>query len=365
MKTITYINLNNDLTGSVQVLLDVIRICQKNSIGTRTYISSGPCDQEINTLSKLKKIRRLKILGNLFLPFDFLFSQLYLFFKLVLNGESKKTDMIVVNTILPFAAALYAKLFSVKLCYYVHEVSVNNKLLNSFLMYVMNHTADKVICVSRFQMQYLNFPLKVCVSLISNSVRQDVALAASSFDYLNKIRDRFNVYLISSLRSYKGVDEFLMIARMFESNFGIKFTLVANEEQSVVDNFKVRNSIPENLEIFHRTSNISIHYKAADLLLNLTNPRYCIESFGLTVVEAMSFGIPVIVPKHGGVAELVHYGVNGYHADCSELDRIFSMIVDISTNKSLRNSLSENAKNISRAFSHEKYERKLIDCLSK
>jgi glycosyltransferase involved in cell wall biosynthesis len=34
----------------------------------------------------------------------------------------------------------------------------------------------------------------------------------------------------------------------------------------------------------------------------LTNPKLAIETFGLTALESMSAGLPVIVPAQGGIA---------------------------------------------------------------
>lgn len=40
-------------------------------------------------------------------------------------------------------------------------------------------------------------------------------------------------------------------------------------------------------------------------MLNLTNKNQAIETFGMTPLEAMTCGLPVIVPTVGGIAELV------------------------------------------------------------
>ena len=84
--------------------------------------------------------------------------------------------------------------------------------------------------------------------------------------------------------------------------------------------------------------------------MNLTDPRKAIETFGLTALEAMSAGLPVIVPTLGGIAELVDDGVNGYKIDVHDIDRIVERIDNIFTDKSLYLKLSENALLMSKKY---------------
>ena len=39
------------------------------------------------------------------------------------------------------------------------------------------------------------------------------------------------------------------------------------------------------------------------------------EGFGLTVVEAMTSGLPTFATSHGGPAEIIEHGISGYHID--------------------------------------------------
>ncbi|PPD86916.1 hypothetical protein GOBAR_DD16152 [Gossypium barbadense] len=39
------------------------------------------------------------------------------------------------------------------------------------------------------------------------------------------------------------------------------------------------------------------------------------EAFGLTVVEAMTCGLPTFATSHGGPAEIIEHGISGFHVD--------------------------------------------------
>jgi len=55
----------------------------------------------------------------------------------------------------------------------------------------------------------------------------------------------------------------------------------------------------------------AICYSAADLFLNPTRA----ETFGLTILESIACGTPVVAFKVGGVPDLVRPGITGYLAD--------------------------------------------------
>ena len=74
---------------------------------------------------------------------------------------------------------------------------------------------------------------------------------------------------------------------------------------------------------------VSTFYNRASVVITLTNPQMAIETFGLTTLEAMSAGLPVIVPTVGGIAEMVEDGVNGYKTDVARMDSIIRQVEDM------------------------------------
>ena len=78
-------------------------------------------------------------------------------------------------------------------------------------------------------------------------------------------------------------------------------------------------------------------YAAADLFIM---PSVS-EPFGITALEAMKTGTPVLVSKQSGVAEAVKHALK---ADFWDVDEMTNKILGVIRHKGLRQSLSENGR---------------------
>ncbi len=109
----------------------------------------------------------------------------------------------------------------------------------------------------------------------------------------------------------------------------------------------------DNLLIHSRKDDVSPFYDTSSLVLNLSDKELFIETFGLTALEAMAAGLPVIVPTVGGIAEMVDDGVNGYKIDVQDLDKIAERISTMLSDESLYLALANNALARSREYDVE------------
>jgi glycosyltransferase involved in cell wall biosynthesis len=250
----------------------------------------------------------------------------------------KKDVIIYINTIYPFGAALGAVITRKRLIYHVHEKPVIQSIISSFALIILNKFAQKAIFVSRYL--YDNSSLrKEKKELVYNALSPEFTLRAEQF-----VHDSitYNILMICSLRKFKGVLEFVEIASVLSK---YSFTLVVNGTDEEIVSFFRGLDLPKNLEIFSSKTDVHPFYEKANLVLNLSLPDLWVESFGLTVLEAMSYGIPVIVPQVGGIAELVEDGINGYKVDARDKEVLISTINQI---------CSDNAKKKAGFFSYAK-----------
>lgn len=120
-----------------------------------------------------------------------------------------------------------------------------------------------------------------------------------------------------------------------------------------------------NLEIHPRTDKVATYYNAASLVVNLSDKSKFIETFGMTALEAMSDGLPTIVPTEGGIAEVVEDGKTGYKIDVTEPDKIAHSIECMLTDKELYYRLSANALRQSKKYDRDTMVDSIMGILTK
>ena len=108
-----------------------------------------------------------------------------------------------------------------------------------------------------------------------------------------------------------------------------------------------------NLSILSRQNDVASLYNKASLVLNLSDKHKVIETFGLTALEAMSAGLPVVVPTVGGIAEMVEDGINGYKIDVQDLEKIETHIKLLLSERNRYQQMASNAQKYSQSYSEE------------
>ncbi len=355
-RKIVFVHLLNDYSGSPKVLSQVIDVAQRHNIDYELFVGNKKGEgflSPFKSQSYFYKRSNHRILTL----FSYLFSQVVLFFKIL---KYKDEDVyIYINTMLPFGAALAGKITGGKVIYHIHEISVSPNLLKRFLRFIIQKTATKVFFVSRAFMElepFENIEQRVIYNSLSDLFMQD----AKSFQYKFD-REKFNVLMVCSMKQYKGVFEFIKIASACSKEKHIQFTLILNvKTDDEINRYFEKIKIPENITMLNVQKDIIPYYKQANLLLNLSRCDECVETFGLTIIEAMAFGIPAIVPPIGGPAEIVTDDREGYQISSCNIQEISQRIIGLSKDREKCMQLSKAAKKRSSFFSEEKFEEEIM-----
>jgi len=108
--------------------------------------------------------------------------------------------------------------------------------------------------------------------------------------------------MLCSFKAYKGIENFADLARRDPRR---SYTLILNASSRQISAFREKHQDLRNLQIISSPPDLHPYYREAGILLNLSHPDKWIESFGMTALEGMAYGLPCIVPEVGGIAELV------------------------------------------------------------
>lgn len=83
-------------------------------------------------------------------------------------------------------------------------------------------------------------------------------------------------------------------------------------------------------------------------------PSICQEVFGLSIVEAMAFGIPCIGNCVGGIPEVIGDGRNGFLTKTMDVDGMYDAIIrmlEIMGDEEVFQDMSDEAKRTAQCFS--------------
>jgi len=346
------VHLLNDFSGSPLVFSQALQALQSAGHEIVIHTSNGRNGFLDRVIAK-KEYFPYKFYSNAVVRlFAFCFSQLFLFFQLM---QYRKQDVVIyVNTLLPFGAALAGRWMNKKVFYHVHESYIQPAPLKSFLRFVAAKTAHTVFYVSYYLFKEECIE-KVNACVIHNTLPDTFVSKAKEASYSTTSDEKFVVLMVCSLKEYKGVPQFLSLAKRHPN---LTFELVLNaSEDDIKEYFK---STPDNLKIFSVQKDLDAFYSRASLVMNLTNPDVCIETFGMTLLEAMCYGVPVIAPNCGGPTEIVVDAKNGFQISVKDEALLDFRLEFLSKNPDFMQVLSDGARKTAQGFESEKFRNAII-----
>lgn len=340
---LVFIHLFNNFSGSPNVLAVLVKGLLKGEydITLLTNRSEG-------FLSKIEGVKYHYLCykwiekNHLLTFFFFVIAQIQLFFLLLF--KKSKNRIYYINTILPIGAILACWLTRKNYYIHVHENMQQKKSLYPLYKFVYKYCNKKSIFVSKYvQEQAVN---------VKDSI---IAYNGLSNEFMNKIEivpllQRSSILMLCSLRSYKGIFEFINLADRLP---GCQFEMVVSDAVDNVNAFCKRYVIPHNLHIYPSQTDVHSFYQKARLVVNLSDSTACIETFGLTLLEAFSYGIPAIGPMVGGPTEIIDDGKNGFLVDSKNTEELLDKVRLLMEDEKLYLKMSDTALQKAKTFSSE------------
>ena len=240
-----------------------------------------------------------------------------------------------------YAALRLKKKYNLPLVAIEHWSEVNKDVLKSYVKYSGDKVysiADKVIAVSDSLKSMLNKHFHVDALVVHN-------LVGEGFDYTpTSQRSTFNFVTVGSLFHVKGYDILIdAFAKIASVNNNFRLTIVGDGNQRpLLQQLITKHNLQSKVSLVGRKSRAEV----ADILLNsdvyVSSSRN--ENFSVSVLEALSIGLPVVATICGGIRECINDS-NGLLVPTENVDLLSDAMLKISQNIS-----NYNRESIARDF---------------
>jgi glycosyltransferase involved in cell wall biosynthesis len=199
---------------------------------------------------------------------------------------------------------------------------------------------DILVCLSNYWKEYFQKEFALNNVFVVNNIIERPFISI----YPSEDNNKCNILFLGLLSENKGVYDLLNVINKNKDKYQDKFTLYigGNGEVEKVQSF-IKNNDLENMVYFKGW----ITGVAKRELFSMSDiyilPSYN-EGLPISVLEAMSYGLPIISTNVGGIPEIVEDGVNGLLIEPGNLKQIEEAIDKLIEGKELRKSMGEKGK---------------------
>jgi L-malate glycosyltransferase len=298
--------------------------------------------------------------------------------KMVEVARFEKLDLIHAHYAIPHATSAYLARQIVgnglKIVTTLHGTDITLVGLEPSFLPVMKFSieqSDGVTAVSRFlrEKTTTNYGINTSIEVIPNFVDTEKYKRMPCEEVCEKFAPRGEKILVhtSNFRVVKRVQDVIKIFNEVRKKMPSRLILVGDGPERSSCEMLVRElNIQEHVRFLGKQLELVPILSAAHLFLMPSQS----ESFGLSALEAMSCGVPVVSSSVGGLPELQVHGETGYIAEIGDVERMARYAIDLLGNEARHAIFSTNARK--RAVEHfdihkivAQYEAYLEQCLGR
>ncbi|MEW6507878.1 MAG: N-acetyl-alpha-D-glucosaminyl L-malate synthase BshA [Bacteroidota bacterium] len=205
--------------------------------------------------------------------------------------------------------------------------------------------SDGVTAVSRFlkEKTLTNFSVNKEIEVIYNFIDIDKYKPAEDKPFKKHLASSGEKILIhtSNFRVVKRVTDTIRVLEKVKKELPVKLVLIGDgPDRSECERMARELDLQKDVLFLGKQDAIEEILTSADLFLMPSQS----ESFGLSALEAMACGVPVISTSVGGLPELVIHNQTGYIAEIGDVDRIAKYTTELLTNEKKYKSFSKNSR---------------------
>jgi glycosyltransferase involved in cell wall biosynthesis len=370
-----------DMGGAESSLLALLTHMNKNQFSTTVILTSEGAFskrlREENIQVKiiylpltLIRLKRGNVLKSFLLLVVYLFPLQFFLIKLCIYLKKNKFDLVVTNTV---KAHLYgsiaACLCRIPVIWRFHDVlspTDFSPLLIRFITFLGKWFPKRILAVSNITKEYLvkNGLKEDKIDVIFNGIDSElfeIRDVSKNIQKELKIESKAKlVGCIGRIIPEKGLKSFLLaipevIQECPETFFLITGDVFLKDEGYKKELLEImkKNKIEDHVKFTGFRKDIGDIMRSLDILVF---PSVAPESFGLSIMEAMSLGKPVIASKVGGVSEIIEDGITGMLIEPNQPDQIADRIIHLLSHREIYEAIGKRAKEVvTERFSLQKY----------
>jgi len=237
---------------------------------------------------------------------------------------------------------LISKIFGKKIILYAQGLNMDlfyerqGKILKKYIDFILSKV-DYFVTVSKKQIGEYKRWTKNNISHIYNFVEVE------DYNIKKEKTDKFRILFLSTLTEFKGVFTFLNAIDILErKNNNYQYILCGSfSNKNKEEKMEIQNFVKEHKDKVILKGRVEGYAKAevfinADLYVFPTKN----DSFGITNLEAMQYGLPIITTKQGAISEYFSEPDNGFFIKEDDAKSLAEKIEIIANDDLLRNKIS-------------------------
>jgi N-acetyl-alpha-D-glucosaminyl L-malate synthase BshA len=285
--------------------------------------------------------------------FDFPLYTLALASKMVEVAKFEKLDLFHCHYAIPHAASAFLAKemlapIDIKVITTLHGTDITLVGLEPSFLPVMKlsiERSDGVTAVSRFlkEKTLTNYGIEKEIEVIPNFVDTRKYFPANAEEVRKHFAISTDKILVhtSNFRPVKRVADAIRIFHEVLKKVPSKLILVGDgPDRSQCEMLCRELGIQEHVKFLGKQIDVINILACADIFLMPSQS----ESFGLSALEAMACGVPVISSSVGGLPELQVHGQTGFIAEFGDIERMAKYAIDLLTNQPKHQMFAEAAR---------------------
>lgn len=340
-KNVLFVHSSSELYGSDRSLLNIVKNINKDEFKVFVILPcQGPLVEEIRKIEnvtvdifEVAVLRRknlsikggAKYLKELIQSTSFIKSYI----------KNNYIDIVDTNTAVVFPGAIAAKQCGIKSVWHIREI-INSNFENNVISLIMNRYADIIVANSKSTGEALNVDKKK-IRVVYNAVEDPLVS--------KKNHEGLVVGMAGRINRWKGQKIFVDMAEIVHRQFPNAIFEIAGEayigEEYLKEDLQkyIQDKNLDNcVRLLGQINNMKRFYEGLDVfVLPSTQP----EPFGLVVIEAMAYEIPVVATNHGGPVEIITEGKDGYLVDFISANQMAERVEKLLSDKNLRREMGK------------------------